>query len=251
MQNYSLLAACCCVMVFGVAALDYAVGPLPVPKPRKLAVDTFPSRLGPWQGGAIAPVDADIQARLPTSAIMDREYTTASGQAADVMLVTASDNLDIHNPKDCFPSQGWILTNSRDKVVQGQPVTLMDAQLNDQKMTVLYWTTGIYTPPPPRAAWMRKALELRGKLVPRHEYVSLFVRLMVPQRPDSREEITQLAEQVMPPVQVLLQSKRKPGEQLSALPQALLPQAFTLTSVSPLKRPVQMAMTGLPSQKGI
>lgn len=237
-------------MVFGVAALDYAVGPLPVPKPRKLAVDTFPAQLGPWQGGAIAPVDADIQARLPTSAIMDREYTTADGQAADVMLVTASDNLDIHNPKDCFPSQGWILTNSHDKMVQGQVVTVMDAQLNEQKMTVLYWTTGIYTPPPPRTAWMRKALELREKIVPRHEYVSLFVRLMVPQRPNSSEEITRLAEQVMPPVQALLRAKRKPGEQVSALPLSTSPLP-ALQGVFPLKRSVQTAMASLPSQKGI
>ena len=205
-------------MVFAVAAVEYAVGPLPVPQPRRLAVETFPSRLGLWQGGAIAPVDADIQARLPTSAIMDREYTTGTGRSADVMLVTASDNLDIHNPKDCFPSQGWALSGSHDKVIEGQTVTVMNAQLKDEKMTVLYWTTGVYMPPPSRYDIVRKALALREKIVPRHEAVSLFVRLMVPQSQDAEEEITQLARQVMPPVQSLLQSKKKPGEQVSALP---------------------------------
>jgi hypothetical protein len=227
-------------MVFSVAALEYAVGPLPVPQPRKLAVDTFPARLGAWQGGAIAPINADIQARLPTSAIMDREYTTAAGQTADVMLVTASDNLDIHNPKDCFPSQGWLLTNSHDKVVQGQTVTVMNAQLSDQKMIVLYWTTGVYMPPTPRYALMRDALALREKIVPRHEAVSLFVRLMVPQSQGAEEEVTHLAEQVMPPVQVLLQSKKKPGEQISARP------GFSLS-----KCPTQIAMATLLNQKGI
>lgn len=204
-------------MVFGVAALEYAVGPLPVPKPRRLAVETFPARLGTWQGGAIAPVDADIQARLPTSSIMDRVYTSGAGRAADVMLVTASDNLDIHNPKDCFPSQGWRLTNSHNEVVQGQTVTVMDAQLDDQKMKVLYWTTGTFTPPLPRSALARKALALRAKIVPSHEYVSLFVRLMVSQGPQAEEEISQLAGQVMPPVRSLVQSAKKPGEQVSAL----------------------------------
>ena len=217
MQISPLLAACCGVMVFGVAALDYAVGPLPVPQPRKLAVASFPARLGAWQGGAIAPVDQDIQARLPTSAIMDRVYTAPSQRSADVMLVTASDNMDIHNPQDCFPSQGWRLTNTHSVTIQGQAVTVMDAQLDAQKLKVLYWTTGVFTPPPPHSALARKVLALRGKIVPRHEFVSLFVRLTVPQSPQAEEEVTQLAGQVLPPVRFLLQSAKKPGEQVSEL----------------------------------
>ena len=223
MQLNSLLAAGCGIMVFGVAALDYAVKPLPVPKPRKLPVASFPARLGNWQGGAIAPVDPDIQARLPTSAIMDRVYTAGTEQAADVMLVTASDNMDIHNPKDCFPSQGWRLTNSHTVTIQGQPVTVMDAQLDAQKLKVLYWTTGVFMPPPPRSALEREALALREKIVPRHEFVSLFVRLTVPQNPHAEEEVTQLAGQVLPPVRSMLQSAKKPGEQISALPSFALP----------------------------
>ena len=212
------LALAGCALVFGVAALDFIYGPIPVAHPRRLAVETFPDRLGPWRGGAIAPVDPDIQARLRTSAIMDRQYTTGTGQSADVMLVTASDNLDIHNPKDCFPSQGWVLTNSRDKVIGGQTVTLMDAQLDDRKMTVLYWMTGVYTPAPPRALLARQALKLRSRIVPRHEATSLFVRLMVPNSAGADAEITALAGQVLPPVQALVQSQKKPGEQISALP---------------------------------
>ena len=218
MKKQILLSAACLGTVFGVAVLEYASGPIPVPYPRKLAVETFPARLGLWQGGAIAPVDPEIQARLRTSAIMDRVYTTAEGHSADVMLVTASDNLDIHNPKDCFPSQGWRLSNSRDKVIGGQAVTLMDAQIDTQTMTVLYWTTGIYTPPPPRFGLARQALALRDKVVPRHEAVSLFVRLMVPRRTGADEEITALAGQVLPPVRAMVDAQKKAGEQVSARP---------------------------------
>lgn len=214
------LALACCALVLGVAVLDLTYGPIPVAHPRKLAVERFPARLGDWRGGAIAPVDPDIQARLRTSAIMDREYTDDAGRAADVMLVTASDNLDIHNPKDCFPSQGWGLTNSRDRMIGSQMVTLMDAQLGDQKMTVLYWMTGVYTPPAPHSVLARRALLLRDKIVPRHEAFSLFVRLMVPQGPDADREITALAGQVLPPVQALVEGKKKPGEQVSDLPSA-------------------------------
>ncbi len=230
-QGSAALALACCALVLGVAGLDFAYGPIPVARPRKLAVDTFPARLGAWQGGAIAPVDPEIQARLRTSAVMDREYTNGAGRTADVMLVTASDNLDIHNPKDCFPSQGWKLTNSRDRVIGGQPVTLMNAQLDDQKMTVLYWTTGVYLPPAPRSFLARQALRLRDRIVPRHEAVSLFVRLMVPEGPDADPEITALAGQVLPPVQALVEEKRKPGEQVSSLPVSAPPDASPTDAV--------------------
>lgn len=222
MKKHSWLAVICLGVVFGVAVLEYTAGPIPVPCPRKLPVDTFPARLGAWRGGAIAPVDPEIQARLRTSAIMDRVYTTDTGRSADVMLVTASDNLDIHNPKDCFPSQGWRLSNSREKVIAGQTVMMMDAHLDTQDMTVLYWTTGIYTPPLPRFALARQALLLRGKIVPQHEAVSLFVRLMVPRQAGADEEISALAAQVLPPVQALVNAQKKTGEQVSAQPKALL-----------------------------
>ena len=222
MKKHSWLAVICLGVVFGVAVLEYTAGPIPVPCPRKLPVDTFPARLGAWRGGAITPVDPEIQARLRTSAIMDRVYTTDTGRSADVMLVTASDNLDIHNPKDCFPSQGWRLSNSREKVIAGQTVMMMDAHLDTQDMTVLYWTTGIYTPPLPRFALARQALLLRGKIVPQHEAVSLFVRLMVPRQAGADEEISALAAQVLPPVQALVNAQKKTGEQVSAQPKALL-----------------------------
>ncbi|KAA6407034.1 MAG: hypothetical protein FRX48_09100 [Lasallia pustulata] len=148
-----------------------------------------PGSLGAWQGGAIAPVDPEIQARLRTSSIMDREYTNRSavgGRHAGHGLRQSGHP----QPKDCFPSQGWKLTNSRDKMIGGQRVTLMDGQLDDQKMTILYWMTGVYTPPAPRSLLARQALSLRDRIVPRHEAVSLFVRLMVPQSPDADPEIT-------------------------------------------------------------
>ena len=112
----------------------------------------------------------------------------------------------------------------------------MDAQLDDRKMTVLYWTTGIYMPPPPRFAFMQKILALRDRVVLRHESVSLFVRLMVPQSPDAEETITQLAGQVMPPVQSLIEAEKKPGEQISALPISVLPKRPVLAAMmTPLK----------------
>lgn len=216
MQQHRLIALIAGLMVLTGAGMDYGLGPMAVAVPHQLPVDSFPSRIGTWQGGAIAPVDPDIQARLPTSKIMDRVYTNRAGREADVMLVTASDNLDIHNPLDCFPSQGWKLTNLRQQIVGGQQVNVMDAQLDDQKMTVMYWTTGYYEPPASPHPFVRSVSALRTKILGRRQADSLFVRLMVPANSQSEEALTQLAAQVLPPVQSLLDAGKRGGEQVSA-----------------------------------
>ena len=205
-------------MVFGGAALDYGLGPLAVPKPHRLPVEAFPARLGAWQGGPIVPVDPDVQARIATSKIMERDYTDPVGSEADVMLVTATDSLDIHSPLDCFPSQGWRLSNERSAVVQGQPVKLMDVQQDEQKMTVMYWMTGYYQPDPSPYPLVRAVAALRARVIGRKEGDSLFVRLMVPATPAAQAALSRLAGQVVPSVQSLLRAGKRPGEQIASLP---------------------------------
>ena len=216
MQKPQILALAAGLMVIGGATLDYALGPMPVAVPHQLPVETFPATLGTWRGGAIAPVDPDVQARIPTSKVMDREYTDSFGHEADVMLVTASDNLDIHNPTDCFPSQGWQLSNLHQQVVDGQTVNVMDAQLDEQRMTVMYWTTGYYEPPASPVALVRTVSALRTKILGRKQADSLFVRLMVPSTATSDTDLTQLAEHVLPSVQSLLNEGRRGAEQVTS-----------------------------------
>jgi EpsI family protein len=204
MQNSQILATVGCVMVLGAAGLEYALGPMAVAQPRRLPVEAFPARLGDWRGGEILPVDPDIQARLPTAKIMERTYMDSRGRSADVMLVTASDSLDIHNPLDCFPSQGWKLSNNRAASLNGQPVSVMDAQQDEQRMSVVYWRTGYYDPPASPSALVRRVYALRQRVVGRKEGESLFVRVMVPADSSGGQTLMQLAGQILPPVQALV-----------------------------------------------
>ena len=204
MRNHRLLAAVGGGLILGAAGLEYGLGPIAVAKPHRLPVETFPAKLGGWQAADALPTDSDVQARLPTAKILDRPYVDPAGRTVDVMLVTASDSLDIHSPLDCFPSQGWKLSGRRTTIVGGQAVNVMDAQLDDQKMTVTYWTTGYYPPAPSRHALVRAASDLRTRLIGRREGESLFVRLMAPATPEGEQGLAEVTALVVPPVQSLV-----------------------------------------------
>ena len=229
MQNHRALAVVGCIVIFGGAALEYSLGPLAVAKPRRLPVETFPARIGDWQGGTIQTVDPDIQARLPTAMISDREYADPAGRSIDVMLVTASDSLDIHSPLDCFPSQGWHLSQPKQINLRGQSMYVMDALQNDQKLTIMYWTTGYYTPAPSHNVLIRKASDFRNELVPNHEGESLFVRLIAPATPAGDQGLSELAGQMVPSVRDLLKAGLTPEErerglvQVSRIPFSRIP----------------------------
>lgn len=210
MRNHRLFAAVGGGLILGAAALEYGLGPLAVAKIHRLPVETFPAKLGGWHAGDVQPTDADVQARLPTAKILDRPYEDGSGRTVDVMLVTASDSLDIHSPLDCFPSQGWKLSGRRTVVIGGQPVNVMDAQLDDQKMTVTYWTTGYYAPPPSRYALVRAASTLRTRLIGRREAESLFVRLIAPATPAGEQGLAEVTALAVPPVRALVEAGARP-----------------------------------------
>lgn len=201
-----------CVMVFGLAALSYRLGPLPVPRPRLLPVETLPPALGDWRAGPAQPVDPDVQARLPTSHIFDRPYTDRRGRGADVMLVTASDVVDIHSPLDCFPSQGWHLSGRRTATVDGQRVSLVSAKQDAQAFTLLYWTTGFYPPPPSPSPLVRRIAAARERLVGAKEGTSLFVRVLLPDDGEGDGAALALGRLLVPPVRRMVEAARTPGE---------------------------------------
>ncbi len=220
MQYPRALTAAGCVMVFGLAALSLWLGPLPVPRPHLVPVETLPLTLGEWHGGAVQPVDPDIQARLPTSHIFDRPYTDHWGRGADVMLVTAGDVVDIHSPLDCFPSQGWRLSNLRTAVLDGQRVNIMDAQQGDTGFTVLYWTTGYFPPPPSPSPLVRRISAARQRLVERlvrtKEGTSLFVRVMLPATSLGDRTVLDLGRLLVPPIRRMVEAAQTPARQSHA-----------------------------------
>lgn len=205
MPNNALLPLIGCALVLSAVGADYGLGQMAVPKSRRLPVETFPAVIGSWKGGPVGAVDEDVQRKLPTAKIVERVYTNPLGQRVDLMLLTATEDEDMHSPQACFPSQGWKLSNIRDTQVNGQPATQMNAQMDpSQPQTVLYWMTGYFPPAPPRNALLRKAFVWRTQSLDKHNNMSLFVRILAPDTPSGRRALSDFTASLHAPIQTLV-----------------------------------------------
>ena len=207
MPNGKILSVTACVLVLAAAAADYGLGQVDVAKPHRLPVETFPASLGAngaWQGGPIQDVDPEVQKKLATAKIVERVYSNKAGEGLDLMLLTATEDEDMHSPKACFPSQGWKLSDVHPVSVDGQPATEMSAAFEGgQRQKVLYWLTGYYPPAPPRSAFLRKAASLRDRVVGPHNNMSLFVRIIAPDSPQGNQALADFTTVLHDPLQRL------------------------------------------------
>lgn len=207
MPNNALLPLIGCALVLSAAGADYGLGRMPVPKPHRLPVESFPDAIGSWKGGPLEPVDQDVQRKLPTAKIVERVYTNPLGQNVDLMLLTATEDEDMHSPQACFPAQGWVLSNIHDTQVDGQPATRMNAQMDpSQRETVLYWMTGYFPPAPPRNALLHKVFVWRTQSLDKHNNMSLFVRILAPDTPLGRRGLSDFTASLHAPLQTLIGS---------------------------------------------
>lgn len=226
MPKYPLLPVMSCVLVLAAVGADYGLGQMDVPKPHRLPVESFPAQFGAWQGGPVQAVDPDIQKALATATIVERNYTNPKymppdAQGIDLMLLTATEDEDMHSPKACFPSQGWTLTNVHDTLQDGQPVTQMSAQLDGgPRQTVLYWLTGYFPPAPPRNVFFQKIGPLRNRVVGAHNNMSLFVRIIAPDTPLGRQALADFTHSLKDPLQNLV------GNQAQKAQKKLEPRHF-------------------------
>ena len=79
MPNGKILSVTACVLVLAAAAADYGLGQVDVAKPHRLPVESFPATIGVWQGGPIQEVDPEVQKKLATAKIVEREYVNPGG----------------------------------------------------------------------------------------------------------------------------------------------------------------------------
>ena len=190
MPNTSILSVVACGLVLAAASADYGFGRLDVPKPHRLPVETFPATVGVWKGGPLREPDVDIARALPTAKIVERVYINPVGEQVDLMLLTATEDEDMHSPQACFPSQGWTLSGIQSTQADGDPATRMTAELDGQREAVLYWLTGYYPPPVPPNPIARKVADLRARYLERHKNMSLFVRLIAADNPAGRQALS-------------------------------------------------------------
>ena len=213
MPNNALLPLIGCALVLSAVGTDYGLGRVDVAKPHRLPVETFPVNIGSWKGGPLESVDLDIQKQLPTAKIVERHYTSPAKQSIDLMLLTATEDEDMHSPQACFPSQGWTLSDIHDTQVDGQPATQMTATMNGgPPQTVLYWLTGYYPPAPPRNVLIRKVSLLRNHVVGGHNNMSLFVRIIVPSTPLARRSLTEFTSSLKAPLRLLVGAGANPSQ---------------------------------------
>ena len=207
MPNDALLPLMGCALVLSAVAADYGLGQLDVPKSHRLPIEGFPAVVGDWKAGPVQEIDADIQKRLPTAKIVERVYTNPAGQTMDLMLLTATEDEDMHSPKACFPSQGWALSDVRETQVDGQPMTRMTADMGGRgKLAVLYWLTGYYAPAPPRNALLQKASVWRTHFMGAHSNMSLFVRITAPDTPRNDRAMAGFTSAIRDPLNALVRA---------------------------------------------
>ena len=212
MPNNAILPLIACGLILSAVGADYGFGQMAVPKSHRLPVETFPATLGDWKGGPLEAVLPEVQQKLPTAKIVERVYTNSLGQSVDLMLLTATEDEDMHSPQTCFPSQGWTLSNIHEVPVDGQPATQMDAQMaSGPPETVLYWETGYFAPPPPRNPLLRKAFVWRTQTLDKHNNMSLFVRLISRDTPSNRRGVSKFTQLLHAPIQSLIGSGAAPS----------------------------------------
>lgn len=213
MPNNALLPLIGCVLVLSAAGADYGLGQMDVPKPHRLPVETFPDTIGSWKGGPLEPVNEDVQRKLPTAKIVERVYINPLKQKVDLMLLTATEDEDMHSPQACFPSQGWKLSNVQGTQVDGQPATQMTATMQGgPPQAVLYWLTGYYPPATPRNGLIRRASLLRNHVMGAHNNMSLFVRIITPDTPLARRSLSEFTSALHAPLQSLVGAGAGPSQ---------------------------------------
>jgi len=166
-------------IVLAAAAFENAAGSLPIASPVLLPVEELPSTVGKWKVTREIPTGFDLQDRLRTAHIVERTYTSDQFGSIDVLLLTASNRDDIHDPNSCFPSQGWALSGKGTVDVQGQSVKTMLAAHDQQKALVWYWYDGFYQPVI-KSPVLARISDARIRAMGSEDAKSLFVRLMAP-----------------------------------------------------------------------
>jgi EpsI family protein len=206
MQNTTLCRWIVSVMVLGTLTVNHIVGRLDLAKPHLLPVETFPRQIGDWRAGPDTPLDPEVQKALSTARVVQRVYTNSVGESVELLLLSANDYKDFHDPTSCFPGQGWTLMDRHTMEINGQTVNRMiAARENKQQVEVVYWLPGNYIPQA-HGLVLQKALAIRH-LVTKEESQSLFVRLTAPVQDGQDRSILAFAKQCLPLLHALTNAK--------------------------------------------
>jgi EpsI family protein len=202
MQNAKVLTLTTLILL-AVAVAACALVPRVQSNARLLPIGRMPRQFGGWSAGPDLPTDPDVQRQLPTAHILERNYTNAQGNVANLMLVTATYDEDFHKPTACLPAQGWILHDRAVVEVAGQPVNALIATRDNNGYVVYYYWVKLKGTPPPPHSLLATALALRKRVM--REEMSLFVRIVMPDTSELRPDLTRFTGEVWSALQPMLE----------------------------------------------
>lgn len=186
------LSLLCVLLAASVAAVNRTVRPLGTAILHPAPLAAFPHALAGWVSGPDVPANTPL---LPSATIIERDCRDSQGHEMSLLLLTARDYADFHDPNICLPSQGFTLGPIRRVALgkSGEDAFLMTATRREQKIDVLYWWPGqAHLETGYGYDQWGKLLSLRDRLTG-EQGKSLFVRMMAPASPDNEERLTQTA----------------------------------------------------------
>jgi EpsI family protein len=208
MQNTKVLSLTCFALVLVALVSNHALGRIEIIKPRLLPVETFPRTIGDWKAGKTLPVDPTVQQVLKTARLEQRNYTRSDGKVVDLLLLTAADYADFHDPTVCFPGHGWQLSNRRPISVDGQTINMMYATHKDdgKTQTVYYWLVGNYVAQVPHSLSLQKFNSIR-RAITGEDGQSLFVRVIASGEKEGEQTASEFTRAIMPALRQLASAK--------------------------------------------
>lgn len=203
MQNTKILSLMAPVLVGATLISNYVLGRVQNKPIRHLPVEAFPRTLGRWVAKKDHVIDPEVQKKLPSAHIVNRLYEGENGQQIDVLLLSATEYTDFHDPTWCFPGQGFTVSKPEGFSIGSQAVRMITAERGGSHVRVLYWWTGNVTTD---YSYGRKqissVLELKNRLFA-GRISALFVRLIVADTPGSKEGLIRFYQQIAPELQTL------------------------------------------------
>ena len=188
----AVLPILCAVLAVCAALANRAVPRLSTAALHPTPIAAFPHTLAGWNSGPDRNGNTPL---LPSATIIERTYQNTQGQQFALLLLTATDYADFHDPNICLPAQGFTLGDIHKVKLgnTGESAFVMQATLRQQKIDVLYWWPG------QARLETGYGYDQWGKLLAARDRLtgeqgkSLFVRMMAPADANSEQMLVQTA----------------------------------------------------------
>lgn len=205
MQKSTVLTLIALSMVLATLAFCRARRPMQS-ETHLLNVDAFPKQVGQWHSVEEIKQKPEILAALPSAHIMERVYQGPGGRKADILLLTATDDQDFHEPTWCLPGQGWAINERKLVPLAGERANLMAVTQENQSNQLTYYWVKCYNPDAPKPGTLLERV-YRMRRIFNHESFSLFVRIIMSGQITERPELLHLSEQVWSTLQPIVGQK--------------------------------------------